>query len=348
MRFHNLANLIVRRGLIAAAALCLLAAATGPVMAASAHAALPNSTLQNPHLFPSSSGSGSSSTSGKPGIAACHGELYVAWTGSASPYHMLISHTTTPTTPSSWSTPQVLNDSAIQTTGPALACYLNRLYIAWAGTDSSHHLNVGYYTDGNAALNSKHTLTDSTLVTPDIAPFSVNGRLYLVWKGTNNTHINLESSVDGATWDVAGSKFTFVSTVESVFGPSITEFNCSSCLSGDQMRVAWTDYNASGPMYVFTGWFNGTTTLQDVANTFDQPNFEPDLVAVGTSLYDFYSNALGGDAQLTRGESPDGSYWFDSDWYNAGAPQDSATDYAGHAWLAYRLDAGPVYVAETA
>ncbi len=289
------------------------------------------------HDFPNSSGTGPSQTSGKPGIAVCHGEMYVAWTGNASPYHMLISHTTNPFSTGSWSTPQVLNDTAYQPTGPALACFLNQLYIAWAGTNSAHNLNVGYYTDGNAALHNKTTLSQSSTNTPDLAPSSADGKLYLVWRGRDNANLYLSSSSGGTTW--AGST-EFGDT--SPLGPSIGE-----ALFDGQYReyVAWQ--STGNTQTIYTGYYDGSSALQDHHNTGLAIDNEPDLASVGSTLYLVYVSF----DTLYQYRSTDGLYWSEAGYYIAPAGiadlnRVSVAEDGGYLWAAIQNTSGQVGVGE--
>jgi hypothetical protein len=324
---------LVRMGRIAPLmlAVVLLVATSGSVMAVPAKPAF--QTLQYKHPFPSSSGSGASQTSGKPGIAVCHGEFYVAWTGDAAPYHMLISHTTNPFNTGSWSTPQVLNDTALRLTGPALTCYLNRLYVAWAGTDGANHIYIGYYTDGNAALHNHTALSKTTTQAPDMAPSSSDGKLYLVWRGHDYTNLYLASSRDGSTF---GGSIVFGDT--SPLGPSIGEvvFNGQYYL-----YLAWQ--GTGNTQYIWTGYFNGSSALQNHTNTGVVVNKEPDLVSIGSTLCVLYSQP---GLNMAQSRTTDGAFWFLRQTYEQWDRM-SATEDAGNIWVAVRGPAtAQVFVGE--
>ena len=68
-------------------------------------------------------------------------------------------------------------------TGPALAVFNGRLYMAWTGTDNPNHLNVAYTTDG-VNFTAPVTLSGNSSVAwagPGLAAF--NGKLYLSFTG---------------------------------------------------------------------------------------------------------------------------------------------------------------------
>jgi hypothetical protein len=314
------------------AALCALTVAGGPVLAAPAHPAAPLGSIDFAHQF-------NAISNAKPGIASCNGKLYVAWTSNTSPYHIYISRSPNPTSTTSWTTPQKLNDTAQQTTGPSLVYWKSLLYIAWAGTDGATHLYVGYYTDGSPSLSNHKALPDSTLTTPDIAPYSVDGRLYIVWRGTNNTHLNVESSLDGLTW---GHKKTFTGT--SPLGPAIGEFKGTH---GDNLYIAWHG-TGTGIQWTWIGYWNQNLPslgLQDHTNTGFAANFEPDLVAVGSLMYIVFGGTTS-SGPLATVQSPDGTTWGRSTTYDEGNHV-SATDHAGKIWVAYIPDSGLQWVGTT-
>jgi hypothetical protein len=75
----------------------------------------------------------------------------------------------------------------VRRTGPALATFDGKLYIAWASTDK--RLNLIPSQDGrDFPNNQKITLEEGSERTPANAEF--NGNLYLAWRG-NDSHLNV-------------------------------------------------------------------------------------------------------------------------------------------------------------
>jgi hypothetical protein len=74
----------------------------------------------------------------------------------------------------------------VRRTGPALAAYNGKLYLAWAGTDK--RLDFIPSVDGTEFPSErKTTLEEGTERSPVSAEYS--GNLYLAWRG-NDTHLN--------------------------------------------------------------------------------------------------------------------------------------------------------------
>lgn len=117
-----------------------------------------------------------------------------------------------------------LNDTAIG--APALANMDGQsLALAWAGTDSAHHLNVLLSRDG-AYWASKIILPETSFDGPALAWGS--GRLLLGWVGQDpGHHLNFLSSPDGQTF---GNKATIPET--SRFAPALAFGN-------GRFYVAW-------------------------------------------------------------------------------------------------------------
>ncbi|HLJ86022.1 MAG TPA: hypothetical protein VKZ53_04315 [Candidatus Angelobacter sp.] len=80
---------------------------------------------------------------------------------------------------------------------PGVAELNGRTYIAWAGTDSEHRLNV-LSSNHRTVWQNKVTLHDTSPVGVSICVF--NGRIYLAWSGTGNQQLNVMSSPDGINW----------------------------------------------------------------------------------------------------------------------------------------------------
>lgn len=102
------------------------------------------------------------------------------------------------------STKNILADTAVF--APGSAEFANRVYVAWAGTDVSHRLNVMASVEEGVYFD-KVTLGDTSPVGVSIAVFG--GKLYLAWSGTGNRQLNVMSSTDGVSW---GNKVTLGDT----------------------------------------------------------------------------------------------------------------------------------------
>src|SRR3954454_9149604 len=76
---------------------------------------------------------------------------------------------------------------------PAVASFNGKIYIAWTGTDSGHHLNVESSSD-STYFSNKVTLPESSIAAPALAVFG--GKLYIAWTDTAH-HLNVESSSNG-------------------------------------------------------------------------------------------------------------------------------------------------------
>jgi hypothetical protein len=84
-------------------------------------------------------------------------------------------------------------------TGPAVAIFNGRLYVAWTGTDNPNHLNVASTLDG-VNFTAPVIIPNNSSVAwagPGLAVFG--GKLYLSWTGGSSL-INYISSPDGVTW----------------------------------------------------------------------------------------------------------------------------------------------------
>src|SRR5262249_41068444 len=113
--------------------------------------------------------------------------------------------------------------------GPTLAAFGGRLYLAWTGTDS--HLNVESSTNG-MMFSRKVTLGETSHASPALAAFG--GRLYLASTGTN-TALNVESSKDGMTFS---NKVTLNET--SGAAPALTVENPAVKGQSARLVIGWT------------------------------------------------------------------------------------------------------------
>jgi hypothetical protein len=112
---------------------------------------------------------------------------------------------------------------------PGAAHLNNRTYVAWAGTDAGHHLNV-LSAEKEGVWFDKVTLGDTSPVGVSLAAY--NGRLYLAWSGTGNRQLNVMSSPDGVHW---GNKVTLAETSPS--RPVLAQFR-------GQLALGWTGTDA--------------------------------------------------------------------------------------------------------
>jgi hypothetical protein len=119
---------------------------------------------------------------------------------------------------------------SIQT--PALASFNGTIYIAWAGTDPGHTLNVAHAVNG--AFTTPVTPFKGGNNTNDgPALVAFNGRLYLAWTGTDSGHtLNVASSPDGVSFDPPVTPYKGQGQ-NSDWGPALASFN-------GRLYLAWT------------------------------------------------------------------------------------------------------------
>lgn len=165
----------------------------------------------------------------------------------------------------SQSTKSILSDTSI--TSPSFCTFNNRGYIAWAGTDAQHRLNV-MATDTLRVWYGKVTLGDTSESGPALAVF--NNRLYIAWRGVGNNRLNVMSSTDGVTW---ANKVTLNET--TFHRPALAVFN-------NRLVLGWTGTDSARRLNIIQSG-NGTTwtakqTLGDTSVN------GPDLCALGGSL----------------------------------------------------------------
>ncbi len=129
----------------------------------------------------------------------------------------------------------ILTETAV---GPIGGAVLNgRTFVAWAGTDSSHHLNV-LSSNTRTVWFNKVTLGDTS---PDGCSLcALNGKLYLAWTGSGNHELNVMSSADGVTW---GGKVTLTETCTG--RPVLAAHN-------NQLVVAWAGTDTARHINVMT------------------------------------------------------------------------------------------------
>lgn len=106
------------------------------------------------------------------------------------------------------------------------------------------------------------------------------GQLYVAWKGTDSSHhLNIG-------WGSTGGSFPHKVIVNDYFqssnisGPALACFNPTG--GGNRLYVAFRGTDR----YIYTGWFNGTSTLQDHTRTGQLSDYSPALtVGIDGNLY---------------------------------------------------------------
>jgi hypothetical protein len=184
---------------------------------------------------------------------------------------------------------------------PSLATFNNQLYLAWAGTDSAHHLNVAASSNGTTfgapSVSANWAASDTG---PAITAF--NNRLYIVWAQSGN-QLNIASSGDGVNF----SSPSFVSTFTSSCSPALTA-------SATVLYLAWCPGPVGGSTVVVSTSTDGLTW-----SAFTQPNqigtastpalavYNSELVLAFTALPSF-SATLVYSAPATSSLPPVGSW----------------------------------------
>lgn len=160
--------------------------------------------------------------------------------------------------------------------------------------------------------------------------------LYLGWAGTNSSHnLNVLRSYYGTDWNNS-YKYTLGDT--SGGGVALSMFSGSA---GNQMYVAWVGSDINH--YLQIGYFNGTTTLQNVPgplgiggldNSFwTNSGYDASLAVVGTTLYYPYA---GGYDNLNVAHSTNAQNWSDDTFQTIGAQEGvGGTNYGGTLWMAW-------------
>ncbi|TDX01643.1 hypothetical protein [Dinghuibacter silviterrae] len=118
---------------------------------------------------------------------------------------------------------QIMNDTAVQS--PGAVEFMNKVVVAWAGTDPVHHLNVIQSQEEDVWFD-KITLADTSPTGVSLCSFS--GRLYMAWAGGDNRMLNVMSSADGLQWE---HKITLPET--SISRPWLAA-------DGDNLVLCWT------------------------------------------------------------------------------------------------------------
>jgi peptidoglycan hydrolase-like protein with peptidoglycan-binding domain len=159
----------------------------------------------------------------------------------------------------------ILSDTSI--TSPSFCTFNNRGYIAWAGKDAAHRLNV-MATDNLRVWYSKVTMGDTSESGPSLAVF--NNRLYIAWRGVGNNQLNVMSSADGITWT---NKVTLGDT--TFHRPALAVFN-------NRLVLGWTGTDSARRLNIISSG-NGTTWTGKITLNDTSIN-GPDLCALGGNL----------------------------------------------------------------
>jgi hypothetical protein len=144
-----------------------------------------------------------------PSFAMLNGQLFVAWTGTDTRVNVAL---VDPANPGFLNANPVNN--VVSSAAPALGTFningVDRLVVAWTGTDSHHHLNISTSFNG-ANWGTTTTLNQLATGGPSLTRFN-NGNLYMGWTGTDSGHTE-----NFAIWPV-GSATPFPGTAMSVAG----------------------------------------------------------------------------------------------------------------------------------
>ncbi len=127
-----------------------------------------------------------------PALAACRGNLYLAWRGEGKfQLNLIVSKDKG----ASFSNKITLSE--VSPDGPALACDDTILYLGWTGTDKNRLIvaQVKLDASGNpVGLNDKTELEEKSPVRPALAV--LDGALYLGWRGDGTDELNVMVSTD--------------------------------------------------------------------------------------------------------------------------------------------------------
>ena len=189
---------------------------------------------------------------GRPGLTNVGSRLYVGWAGtngttSARPINMGYSddggqtiHKVTYT------------DTTVNNEGPAVANLDGTVYLAWAGTNSTHNITVGYY-DGSSSVQCHTILADTSTHAPSLVVY--RGTMYMAWIGTTNNHIYFAQILPCSNGQVALQNREAVGDSSNA-GPSLVTFN-------DKLYVGWSGTDSA--THINIGQYNGSTSLQNKA-----------------------------------------------------------------------------------
>lgn len=190
---------------------------------------LPESSLWRPAIAFIDSGRG-----------APYYTILLAWTGTDTSHTLNLEFISMP---GYHVTQKIVFEGDTSFTAPALASInfdvTSDIYLAWAGTDSAHTLNVIHRTT-NPVTQSKVTLTGwSSISRPNLSTDPSSGdttTLILSWTGANN-RLYFANTPDGASWTMpSSSPLTF----KSAWTPSLIAFFATS------MPTHWLAWTGTG------------------------------------------------------------------------------------------------------
>ena len=102
------------------------------------------------------------------------------------------------------------------TEGPRMVFLNGKLYIAWSGIDSQHHLNVMVSSDNGHSFANKYTAGDTSDSGPSLAVHQ--NKLFIAWRGVGNNQLNVAEvtlNSSGAPVSLAGKYTSGETTVSS-------------------------------------------------------------------------------------------------------------------------------------
>ncbi len=117
--------------------------------------------------------------------------------------------------------PQVSKGPGGKPTGPAIAAFNDKLYMAWVGHgEGTERIAISSSSNGGQRFDTLDFLPETSGSAPALASF--DGRLYIAWAGPGH-HLNVATSSDGVTF---GTKVTLpeTSSAESHISPALASF----------------------------------------------------------------------------------------------------------------------------
>lgn len=222
----------------------------------------------------------------------------------------------------------VLNETSVD--GPGFFGFVDNpgTVIAWAGTDSVHHLNVMTSKDG-LHYSEKVILHEASVNRPAVVRMSqaAGGAVILAWRGTDTNHsLNV-------LFDVYGSQKKLILRDNSFTTPSITIFK------GD-LLLAWTGTDTNHSLNVLPISLSSLTPGHKTILPQFSSDAGPNLNHLRTSTEKVVlSWSIRGTSRLNLAESSDGAQ-FTSALGSSGSLQKSpsAPDF-----LHYTTEGGPEY-----
>jgi len=266
----------------------------------------------------------------QPALATYGGDLYAAWAGSTSPYHVFYSAYDG----STWS-PEATIPSALTTgdAGPALAEYGGDLYAFWVGQSSPYTLWYSAFngTSWTHQASVPYALTQF-FQTPGLAAY--DGNLYLSWIGQSSPYDVWYADFNGSTWSRQA-------TIPSSSSESDQGDGATLAFYGGDLYAGWIAQNPSphGAVSAFNGssW-SAPTTFGKPAVSPTGPNFgvngsDLDVAIVDQSdqvLYYSYDGKKWSGAKTVKGATSSG--------WGCGA---AIAEYGGSLFVAWDPTPGP-------